>query len=546
MKNKEITNYIKEVIGRKKLYIIILILLQSLLGICGVLYAAIIKEAIDFAVEKNRNEFFFSCMLFVLVVVGNIFIAALIRFFDEYSRASYENAFKSRLFLSLLISEYKSVTKVHSGEWMNRLTSDTVVVAEGLTGIVPGIFGMLVRLLGAVAMLLIIEPRFAIVVIPGGIFMFLFTYAFRKVLKRMHKRVQEADGTLRSSLQEYLASLIVIKTFGAEGEALDSATKKMEQHKKERMRRNHFSNVCNIGFASAMRGAYVLGLIYSGYGIIEGTLSYGTLIAILQLISQIQNPFANISGYVPKFYAMIASVERLYGVESFEKDNKQPLSNNEIMEYYKNDFGGLSMNNVSFKYTDTYVLKDFSIEIHKGEMVAITGCSGCGKSTALKILLGIYEPTSGEISVDFNYKRLFAYVPQGNYLMSGTVREVISFANSEMKNDIEKINKAMQIACCDFVYDMTLGIDTIIGEKGFGLSEGQMQRLAIARAVFSENPVLILDESTGSLDSQTERKVLENIKNMTDKTVIIVTHRDSVVKMCDRRFEMISQNDVEL
>ena len=194
------------------------------------------------------------------------------------------------------------------------------------------------------------------------------------------------------------------------------------------------------------------------------------------------------------------------------------------------------------------VLKHLSLRIRKGETVAFTGHSGCGKSTALKLLMCVYQPDSGERyytdreggrgSLTSAYRRLFAYVPQGNALMNGTIREVVSFAEPETAHDEERLAAALRIACAEeFVAELPDGVDTLLGERGTGLSEGQMQRLAIARAIFSGSPVLLLDEATSALDLRTEERLLRNLRSMTDKTVVIVTHRQAALTICDRVME---------
>lgn len=184
------------------------------------------------------------------------------RFLEEYAKATYENAFKSRLFAGLLTHNYGAVTATHSGEWMNHLTSDTVVVSEGLATIVPGVAGMVTKMAGALVVILIMEPRFAYILVPGGILLVLLTYIFRKQLKKLHKQMQEKDGFVRIFLQEHLGSLMIVKAFGKEADSLTEAESHMSEHKKARMRKNHFSNVCNIGFGAVMNGAYVLGAVY--------------------------------------------------------------------------------------------------------------------------------------------------------------------------------------------------------------------------------------------------------------------------------------------
>ena len=324
------------------------------------------------------------------------------------------------------------------------------------------------------------------------------------------------------------------------------------------MKRVRFSNICNIGFGTAMNGMYLFGAVYCGYGILTDAITFGTLTAITQLISQIQSPFANITGYLPKFYAMTASAERLMEIEQFEDEGAQPLPLDEVKVYYAERLKSIGLKNARFTYfpnvesvgalskdDQPIVLNDISIEIQKGEYVAFTGHSGCGKSTVLKLLMSIYRLDGGERYVtDINgrseelnskWHRLFAYVPQGNQLMSGTIREVVSFADKRHSDNDKKISKALKIACADeFVNELENGIDTLLGERGTGLSEGQMQRIAIARALFSECPILLLDEATSALDEVTERKVLENLRSMTDKTVVIVTHRPAALDICDR------------
>lgn len=528
------------------------------LGISSVFYALLLRGLIDGAVAHDKTKMLTYCFLFAALVVGQIALRALLRFLEEFSKATYENAFKKRLFAGLLTHNYGAVTATHSGEWMNRLTSDTVVVAEGLATIVPGVAGMVTKMAGALVVILIMEPRFAYILVPGGILLVLLTYIFRRQLKKLHKQMQEKDGLVRVFLQEHLGSLMIVKAFGREADSLSQADECMEEHKRARMRKNHFSNVCNVGFGAVMNGAYVLGAVYGTFGIYNGTMTYGTFMAMLQLISQIQNPFANITGYLPKYFAMLASAERLMEIEGYSEDveNTEKSSMYTIQEDKsvsngltqgvdrEMDYGTFGLSHVDFTYLppvvtgeDTVmpvVLKDYSLKIKKGEFIAFTGPSGCGKSTVLKLLMGLYTVDAGEV---YGCSRsMFAYVPQGNQLMSGSIRDIITFSDKNKVEDEAGIWRAVEIACADsFISELEQGIDTLLGERGLGLSEGQMQRLAIARAVYSDRPVLLLDEATSALDAGTEQAVLENLRNMTDKTVIIVTHRPAALKLCDRQ-----------
>lgn len=552
MKNSAI-KWLYHVTGTKKAGIALLMALQVLLGFSSVCYAIILRNIIDNATGRNQAAFWRSIALIVGLVAAQIGLRAVVRWMEEFTRSSIENELKRRLFTNLLKKDYGAVTAVHSGEWLNRLSSDTVVCAGGIVDILPGIVGMLVKMAGALVMILVLEPRFAYVLVPGGGLLILLTYAFRKVLKGLHKSVQEQDGKLRIFLQEHLGSLVIVRTFATEAQVEKEALEKMADHKGARMKKNHFSNVCNIGFATAMNGMYLLGLVYCGYGIILGTISYGTLMAILQLISQIQSPFANITGYFPKFYAMIASAERLMEAERLADDSVSVyLEAATIHEFYEESFEEIGLVDAEFTYLRSQgaeesqiVLKDVSLSIRKGEYVALTGESGCGKSTLLKLLMCLYRLNRGERylvtqdgrmqTLSGKWRRLFAYVPQGNMLMSGTIREVIAFADKTQMYDEQKLKQALRIACAEeFVEELEKGLDTELGERGQGLSEGQMQRIAIARAIFSGHPILMLDEATSALDEQTEKKLLENLRSMTDKTVLIVTHRPAALEICDK------------
>lgn len=549
MKKSSSIKWLCKVIGNQKISIILLTIIQMILGLSSVIFAFILRSVVDNASAQNRSGFVSFLVFLVALVLVQILLRAVVRWLQEKSRSSIENALKSRMFSSLLTKDYASVTAVHSGEWLNRLTSDTVVCANGVVEILPGVVGMLVKMFGALLMILALEPKFAFILFPGGIALIFMTYAFRKVLKRLHKNVQETDGKLRVFLQERLENLLIVRSFSAENQTEKEAQEKMHFHQSARMKKNHFSNLCNIGFSGAMNGMYLLGLAYSGFGILSGTVSYGTLTATLQLISQIQSPFANITGYLPKFYAMTASAERLSEAEHFSDNcQNEMIENTEIHQFYHDRFAGIAFENTCFTYQKSdniMVIHNLNFEIRKGEFIALTGNSGCGKSTLLKLLMCLYQLDSGTISLLKNneeketltnrYHKLFAYVPQGNQLMSGTIREVIAFGDKSKMQNESAIKKILKISCADeFVQELDDGIDTVLGERGAGLSEGQMQRIAVARAILSDNPILLLDESTSALDEQTEQKLLENLRQMTNKTVLIVTHCPAALKICDK------------
>mgnify|MGYP003293486226 CR=1 FL=1 len=535
--------------------IAILLLLHILLGGSSVLYALLLKRVIDAATNGCDTRLAGCFMGLIALTAGQIALRAAERHTAERARSECENRLKAGLFGHLLEKDYAAVTAVHSGEWMNRLTSDTVVAANGYTEILPNAGGMLVKLVGALVLLLLLEHRFVPILLIGGVLMILLTYLFRKVLKRLHKTVQEKDGAVRTYLQEILGSMLVVRSFSAKEQSAYQAQLRMNTHQTARMQRNRFSNLCNIGFGSAMQGMYLLGIGYCASGILNGTVSYGTLIAVMQLVAQIQSPLANITGYFPRFYAMLASAERLMEAENYADDGSSGAkTHDEINRFYRDEFSAIAVKIDEFSYRDEQrqrmaVLRGLDFRIRKGEFIALTGDSGCGKSTLLKLLLCLYPLEHGTRLLECQEKeailltakehRLFAYVPQGNHLMSGTIREIVSFADRGRMADTNAVQNALRIACAEeFVAALPDGIETELGEHGHGLSEGQMQRLAIARALFADCPILLLDEATSALDAETEQRLLHNLREMTAHTVLIVTHRPAALEICDRVFRM--------
>ena len=551
----------------KNIYILILAITHCFNGIIGVVYALLLKNIVDSAIKQNIRSFWQYVISIILLVLVQIIIRAIIRWINELAKTTYENLFKSRFINNLLYKEYSSVSAIHTEEWLNRLTNDAVIVANNYVEILPGMLEMIVKLISAIIMILILDWNFAGIIFICGIILIVFTYIFRKVLKRLHKIVQEKDGSFRIFIQEHISSMMLVRSFSAEKQIEEEAKEKMNEHKNARIKKNIFSNICNIGFSVAMNGIYIFGVCYCGYGIIIGKISYGTLIAITQLISQVQSPFANITGYLQKYYVMIASAERLMEIEKLNDEKSNKITDiKKINNYYSKKFEAFGLKNARFKYYATAnnlknitkddmpnIINEFNMEIKKGEFVAFTGSSGCGKSTILKLLMSIYKLDEGNryikeidgncIELTADWRRLFAYVPQGNHLISGTIREIVAFSDKKKINDDEKIYNALKIACSDkFVKDLEFGLDTYLGEKGSGISEGQKQRIAIARAIFSESPILLLDEATSALDAKTEKELLINLKKMTNKTVIIVTHRSAALKVCNR---IINFNDFE-
>ena len=527
-----------------------LLILNVVSGGSGVLLAWTLRNMIDRAVAGDGTGFLHQGGLFLGVILLQLLLGALIRRTHEHASATLENRLKKRLFETLLYKDYASVTSVHTEEWMNRLVSDTTTTANAIVSIVPQMSGMLVMLISAVSAVMLLLRAAVWALIPAGVAISLMGYLFRKRLKALHKDIREADGQVRVLLSERLSELMIVRSFRRERTAVRQGEAAMEAHRAARMRRNRFSNLANFAYGLLMRSLYAGAAVYCGYGILKGTVSYGTFVAVLQLVGQIQTPFANLSAYIPQYYAMIASAERLMEAEAFADDCPEgQLSQEEIEGLYRGSFTGLRFEDVSFSYPDraqrTEILHSVTAEAKKGEIVAVVGPSGQGKSTLLKLLLCLYPVDGGQrllLTADGStpltaaYRGLFAYVPQGNRIYSGTVREALTFGDEDVPDDA--VRQALSVAVADFVYDLPEGLSTLLGERGAGLSEGQLQRLAIARAVLSGHPILLLDEATSALDEVTEAQLLDNLKRMTDRTVLIVTHRPRVREISDRVWEV--------
>ena len=570
-------------------------------SVLGLAVACMFGAVVDRAVTLDREGFWRIVAALAAVLVAQIALSSCVRWLGEWSRSLLENRFRASVFASICEGDLERVSSLHSGEWMNRMDSDAQTVAEGATGILPGIAGMSVRMVGAIVMLVALVPEAAPLLVGGGVLLGVLATLFRKRMKALHRARQEAQGRLRSYALECLQGLLVVHSFMREATVRAEAGRQMGRYRQARLDRNNFSNLCNTGFAAAMDGAYALGVCYCGWRLMQGTMSYGTLIVVAQLVAQVQGPFANLSGYLPRYYSMLASAERLMQPCLWPSAFSGPsVPQAEVRALYRGRLRSIRLSGISFSYarlatvgiatTDASgapgapdarggpgpseavgeregrELGDASdggaearealsypeFELRRGEALALTGRSGCGKSTLIKLLMGVYEPVTGtrslvlddgsELAYDARWRGLFAYVPQDDVLMSGTVREVVAFGDSTRSSDDARIWEALHVACADgFVRGLAQGLDTTLGERGSGLSGGQAQRLAIARAVCSGHPVIVLDEATSALDRQTEAELLENLRGLGDRTLLMVTHRSATMAACDRRIDLGGQ-----
>ena len=433
---------------------------------------------------------------------------------------------------SILGKEYASLKGFHSGELVNRVFSDVGVVKSGVISLLPSLMSTAVSFTGAAVILITMDWRFVPVLIAVALIGSGLMLAFREPMKRRHKRMQEAEDALHASTQETLENIRVVKASVSEDRAITNMEKHREHLRFEQIRNAKLSIWMNQGMGSMFDLSWLVCNLWGCVKIYQGTFTYGSLAALIQLVGRIQSPIANAVNLVSQAYGIVASAERLQEVIGLpDEDQGTELDS----------FDSIQMEDVSFHYDDgaDNVLVNVSATIRRGDFVALTGISGGGKTSLFQLLLGIYRPKSGSVlfrrggmsvPASRGTRGLFAYVPQGNTLMSGTLKDNLTMFTDHASD--EEINGAVHAACLDDLV-AEVGMDARLGERGIGLSEGQAQRVAVARALLSKAPILLLDESTSALDEQTEAKLLENISGMRDKTVIIVTHRRAALEICD-------------
>lgn len=527
------------------------ILVLSVFGIgysvLGASFALASKNVIDTAVAMASGETAGNLIEASLVLVGLILLQLGMQIVVSELTVRVNGKLniecKRRLFSALIHKEAACVFRYHSGELLNRLTGDISVVTNAISSLIPDLIHYVTRAAVSFGVLFVLDKWFSLICLAALPIVLIAARLYRKKMKNLHKRVQESDGKTRSFMQESLANLLVIKSFGSETRVTERATALQTENFHLSLKRAHISILSNIVFFIAMTAGYYFALAWGAFRLSRGLMSFGSLTAILQLVEQLQSPFRSLSSLLPQYYAMTASTERLLELENLPEENLQQ-NDFDRSEAYRNA-EWFCAEHVTFSYEGKKVLDDVSFRLRKGDFAAVTGLSGAGKSTLLKLFLGIMEPEQGEIFLlgksgeklllGAETRALFAYVPQGNLILSGTIRENIAFAK-ESASEEEIISAAKHAEIWEEIQKLPQGLDTVLGEGGTGLSEGQVQRLAIARALLYDAPVLLLDECTSALDEKTEKAVLENLIAMQSKTCLTVSHKAAAKECCNVNF----------
>ncbi len=543
MKTRSINalKWIYKYTGRQLWWVAFLSVVTGAISLGFIWLALVSRQVIDIATGAMEGNIWFAVFKIVMIIVLqgvlNIFYCnILIR-----AVGKIDMKMKQGLFNSLLNKKWPSINEYHSGELLNRFTSDVDIIIDGIVSIVPSGIALGTRLIAGLAVLFTIEPKLTLIVVIFGIFIGIASKIYSKHFKYLHKALQSANGVVRSFIQECIENIVVIKSFANNKIVSERLMDKQKKALKLMYKRQTVSNIADTGVYILFTGGFYAALVWGAFRISTGSLTYGMLTAFLQIIEQIKAPMRNMSGLVPAFYSMIASSERLIELENMETEQRS-LETPDAYRLYE-DMESLDFENITFSYKDETVLENASTIINKGDIAAVAGPSGIGKSTMMKLMLALIEPQQGEvyiklkdgrkIPVDSSCRCLYAYVPQGNMVLSGTIRENISFCRPDASDkDIIKASKLAMI--WDFIETLPEGLDTVIGERGLGLSEGQIQRLAIARAFLCDAPILLLDEATSALDEGTEKGLLENIRSLEGKTCIFISHKHRTIEMCDR------------
>lgn len=553
MKNKKtvktdrnVLKWIFKVCQKQVPLMILLVILNAVYGVSSVFFAKFSKNIIDGATQAKDFDIvvkFALCMLGLVVFQMTLNITK--NSLSERCSARLEMILKKYLLDLVISKDYQKVTSYHTGDLQNRMFNDVRLVATGFTTIIPEAAYFGAKLLSSLIYLIIIDKIFALIFVVGGCAVFLITRLFRKTLKKLHKNVQETEGKTRSFIQEILTNLLVIKAFSVEDRINDTTDELQEYNFGARMKKRNFSICANVGLGAVFSVGTVFAIAFGAYSILFKGMTYGTVTAIIQLVNQVQSPFVSLSGIMPKYYTTLASAERLMELDDLPNETQKNETEIDAVKVYQ-ELKSIDFNHISFKYDRDIILDNTSLKINKGDFVAIMGISGIGKSTLLKLLLGVFnlnsgsitlETDSGSIPIDKNTRKMFSYVPQGNMLISGTIRDNITFINQNASD--EEIEQAIRISCSkQFIDELPSGIETVIGEKGLGLSEGQVQRLAIARSLLANAPVILLDEATSALDENTEKEFLQNLKKLKNVTCIIVSHKMAALEICNKKIQI--------
>lgn len=515
------------------------VLASCLAGTCHVgaslSFVWVCKKLIDGA-ESGAGVTGWHLALMLGCMVMQVVFSSVETRITDHADILLKNRLRHRLFSDLMTSRWDGRESFHTGDTLNRVMEDVRVVSDSIIKSVPAVFVAGVQFIAAFSFLFVLEPGLAWTIPCLMLAMLAVSKSYIGRMRRLTKTIRTTESTMQALMQESLQHRVVIHTLERTPYVSDTLADHQEDLREQVLDKTNYSifarALVQVGFSAGYAAAFLWGV----FGISSGTATFGMMTAFLQLVGQIQRPIMNLSRQLPSLINSLTSSERLSELSDVPKEESgEPIVLGNSV--------GVRFDDVDYSYPGSprTILKGFTYDFKPGTMTALMGETGAGKSTLMRLMLALLSPDKGKVVMYDNSMQTevssrtrcnIIYVPQGNTLMSGTVRENLLLGDPEA--DDSALYEALHIAAADFVHDLPEGMDTMCGEKGAGLSEGQAQRIAIARSLLRKGGLLLMDEPTASLDSETEQILLERLGNNLDgRTLVIVTHRDAAVSLCN-------------
>ena len=517
-------------------------MLANLAGVgASLLFVYICKTLIDIATGNSGRDLAGWSLAMVATMAAQTLFSLLRTRLAAQTDIRIKNNLRMQLFSRLICAYHGSRGERHSGDITNRLEEDVRVVSECLSNSLPALLSATVQFIAAFCFLMALNNTLAWSVVGIMPLAIILSKIFFRKLRRLTRDIRDTDSLVQSHLQENLQHATLIQTLEQEGRASSGLDRLQSGLYDSVMRRTRFTIVSRTVISLAFAAGYATAFLWGVNGLLAGAVTFGTMTAFLQLVGQIQRPVLELSSYIPSAIHAAASADRLMEIEGDE-----PCAASEPV--HLGSPAGIRMEHVSFAYPDgtRKVIDDFSHDFRPGSRTAIVGETGAGKSTLIRLILALLRPQSGSIVIygprssaeaSAATRCNLTYVPQGNSLLSGTVRDNLLLGDPEA--DEAGMKEALRIAAADFVYQLPDGLDTPCSENGGGLSEGQAQRIAIARALLRRGSILLLDEFSSSLDPETEKRLMENLSSaLPGRTMIFITHRRKITEYCSDIIEL--------